>query len=294
MKRGGGVVAAWAVGLVLMSGCSEGATEQQSSTPMSSVSTAAPSPSTGVVKDARYGTVAELKDAAVLAGLPCPDYVQNDVVKNAAESAWCSTKSVLTTYATDEALAATVRDFQDDPGSNPWLVGPNWIINAPETPELQPIMGGVLERGESPTAVVSTELSFGESLALTESESGSFEVTLGTPTRARCQDPSNGCSEPETGDRVVQIPITIENTGSQTADVWGRRYFTLEFPDGTEMKMDDGVTEEYFPDNAMGYSTEIKPNATFAGVLVFEAPKGSFRVLILPNQFFGEPLAAWS
>lgn len=296
MKRSGAVVAVCAVGLVLISGCSEGATEQPSSAPVSTGSKeVTPSPSTGVIKDARYGTVAALKEAAVLAGLACPDYVKNDVVKNAAESAWCSPTSVLMTFATDESLAATVRNFQVDPGSSVLLVGPNWIINDPESTQLQSIMGGVVERGESPTAVVSTELNFGEALPLADPESGdSVEVTLGTPAPATCQYSSMGCAEPETADRVVQIPITIENTGSKATDVWGRRYFVLESPDGTVMKMDDGVTEAYFPDNAMDYGTKIKRNSRFTGVLVFEAPKGSFRVLILPNQFFGEPLAAWS
>ena len=153
-----GVVAGWAVGAVLMSGCSSGASEQPPSSPVSTVSTEAmPSPSTGVVKDARYGTVGELKEAAVLAGLACPDYVKNDVVKNAAESAWCSTTSVLMTFATDESLAATVKNFQDGPGGSVLLVGLNWIINDPESPQLQPIMGGVVERGELPIAVVNTE-----------------------------------------------------------------------------------------------------------------------------------------
>ena len=123
---------------------------------------------------------------------------------------------------------------------------------------------------------------------------GTFEITLEAPTPARCQYPSSGCADPETGDQVVEIPITIKNTGSEAADVWGGRYFVLEFPDGTEMKMDDGVAEEYYADDAMDYSTKIGPNSRFAGTLVFEAPKRPFRVLVLPNQFFGEPLAAWS
>jgi hypothetical protein len=31
--------------------------------------------------------------------------------------------------------------------ATPRLVGPNWIINAPEAPDLQPALGGTVEGG---------------------------------------------------------------------------------------------------------------------------------------------------
>jgi hypothetical protein len=140
-----------------------------------------------------------------------------------------------------------------------------------------------------------TELSFGDALSVKEGseESGTSEVTLGRPKLAKCQYESIGCDEPEIGDRIVSVPITIENTGD-TAVEWGRDYFLLEFDDGTQVEMGDGATFDYTPDNALDYSKKIRPNSTFKSVLVFEAPDGPFKILILTNTFDGVPFAAWS
>lgn len=113
-----------------------------------SVSTPSPSP----VADARYGTVVELKDAAVLAGYECKNWRQTDVVKLAAQSGSCSNADVFATFASEGDLQAqldTFREidamFNDEP--TPRLVGPNWVINAPEAATLQNALGGTVETG---------------------------------------------------------------------------------------------------------------------------------------------------
>ncbi|NQU36396.1 MAG: hypothetical protein HQ526_02220 [Actinobacteria bacterium] len=109
--------------------------------------------SPAVAKDARYGSVVELKDAAVLAGLPCPKFQISNQVADAAQSATCSDAAVLSTFATDadlQSALARFRSFTDlmtetGADSNSLLVGPNWTINAPEAKALQPVMGGVID-----------------------------------------------------------------------------------------------------------------------------------------------------
>lgn len=138
-----------------------------------------------------------------------------------------------------------------------------------------------------------TALKFGEALS-TESTDGSMSnVTLGKPVLADCQYQSLGCEDPEIGDRVVQIPILIENTGSSVAE-WSRDYFVLEFADGTQVQMGDGAAFDYTPDNALDYDSKVRVGGKLKTVLVFEAPKGPFSVLILTDDYDGEPFAAWS
>lgn len=105
--------------------------------------------------DARYGTVEALKDAAVEAGLECKRWRQTNVVKLAAESGECNKDSVLATFASEGDLQDQLRTYRNlddlqekyDLPPSPRLIGPNWIINAPEAPELQPQLGGTVESG---------------------------------------------------------------------------------------------------------------------------------------------------
>ena len=138
-----------------------------------------------------------------------------------------------------------------------------------------------------------TALKFGDTLSAKSTDGSSSSITLGKPTLADCQYASIGCEKPEIGDRVVQIPILIENTGSSTAE-WGRDFFVLEFADGTQVQMGDGAAFEYTPDNALDYDAKIRVGGKLNTVLVFEAPKGAFSVLILTSEYDGEPFAAWS
>jgi hypothetical protein len=149
----------------------------------------------------------------------------------------------------------------------------------------------VVEPSEEPTEEESSfkEALFGEALTLSSGDS----VTLGKPVLADCQYSYSGCADPEVGDRVVSVPITIKNDSGETVE-WGSDYFILEFADGTQMEAGDGSAIEYEPDNAMDYDVKIRPGATYKSVLVFEAPKGAFVVLMLDSSYDGEPIAAWS
>ena len=138
-----------------------------------------------------------------------------------------------------------------------------------------------------------TALKFGETLSTESTDGSTSNVTLGKPVLADCQYQSLGCEEPEIGDRVVQIPILIENTGSSVAE-WSRDFFVLEFADGTQVQMGDGAAFDYTPDNALDYDAKVRVGGKLNTVLVFEAPKGPFSVLILTDDYDGEPFAAWS
>ncbi|EKA62261.1 hypothetical protein B277_03008 [Janibacter hoylei PVAS-1] len=110
------------------------------------------------------GTVSELKDAAIAAGYACPSWVQDNVVKLAAESGRCSDSDVFTTYLSEssrdesvqihKAMAKETREmFADDEDADPaltdeevLLVGPNWIINSDDAASLQADLGGQVVR----------------------------------------------------------------------------------------------------------------------------------------------------
>lgn len=142
------LVVALVVPLALLSGCGgEEPKAERDSTPSEASGSAPKGPQT-------YGTVAQLKDAAVAAGYACPNWTQDDVVDLAAESGTCSDADVFSTYASEgdlQAQLATDRELDDamaDYGleSDPALVGPNWIITGPDAPDLAEALGGTVER----------------------------------------------------------------------------------------------------------------------------------------------------
>lgn len=138
-----------------------------------------------------------------------------------------------------------------------------------------------------------TDLAFGETLPV-KSEDGtqSSDVTIGKPRLAKCKYASIGCDDLEVGDRVVSIPILIENTGGETME-WRAADFVLEYADGTQVGTYDGIAYQFAPDNALD-DVKVRPGGKYKSVLVFEAPKGPFSLLILTNPYDGEPFAAWS
>lgn len=102
--------------------------------------------------DARYGTVEDLRDAAVAAGFECKRWKQTNLVATAAESGECGRDSVFATFASEGDLQEQIEVYRDvdkllGKDASPRLVGPNWIINSPEAPELQPELGGTVENG---------------------------------------------------------------------------------------------------------------------------------------------------
>lgn len=120
--------------MLALTGCSAGtneaATGSESSTPI-----------------ARYDSVNDLRDAFVNAGGECPSYEQGNGVKYSAESATCSDSTVLSTYLSSETVQKRVDESKtalQGMDSSTWLVGENWIINAPNPEGLQEKMGGQL------------------------------------------------------------------------------------------------------------------------------------------------------
>lgn len=103
---------------------------------------------------ASYGTVEQLRQAAVNAGYVCPHWHQDNVVKLAAESGACSDNDVFTTYAStgdlqaqldsDKAVAQVELQANVDPGVA--LVGPNWMVRGADGPirALQRSIGGTV------------------------------------------------------------------------------------------------------------------------------------------------------
>lgn len=139
MKRIAGLAGA----ALLLVGCGASAESADPSREASQI--VAPSPTPSVVKDARYGSVTELRDALVLAGYPCPEWKQENRVELAAESGECSSADVLSTFATQTDLDQFVDNWRGlGDFSNPILVGPNWVLNIPEDSidQVRPVLGG--------------------------------------------------------------------------------------------------------------------------------------------------------
>lgn len=108
---------------------------------------ASPSPS----MNASYGTLEDLRDAAVAAGYACPSWEADNAVEKAAESGHCSVGDVFATFATPGDLQAQLemtRDFANefDMDPEPTLVGPNWTINTADPEALQKALGGTVSR----------------------------------------------------------------------------------------------------------------------------------------------------
>lgn len=144
---------------------------------------------------------------------------------------------------------------------------------------------------EEPERTEMSEGRFGETGHF-EQEGNTFTVTVGKPVRAKCQYASIGCDKPETGDRVINVPITFKNTGKEQLEV-GSDLFVLEFADGTRVTDSDGNANQYGPDNTLDYGVKVRPGGTLKSSLTFEAPDGKFSVILLTNSWNGEDLFLW-
>ena len=140
MGKRGIAAALMAVGSVVLAGCGGAAAEP------APAETTAPPASGG-----SYGSIEELKDAFVAAGGECADFIQSNQVKLAAEAGSCSTNSVISTYLSSSDISKLIqnnKDLYEELGSSlersPWLVGENWVINAPEVVEVREHLGGTL------------------------------------------------------------------------------------------------------------------------------------------------------
>lgn len=98
-----------------------------------------------------YSTVTALKAAYVQAGGECPEFKQTNQITLAAESAECSTNTVISTYLSSSDISQVIQnvkklnaDLKLTGSSNSWLVGENWVINSPTSAEMQEKLGGKL------------------------------------------------------------------------------------------------------------------------------------------------------
>jgi hypothetical protein len=148
---------------------------------------------------------------------------------------------------------------------------------------------------EPEPAPTSFESAFGDKAHFTQG-SGSHEVqlaiTVGQPTEADCRYRSLGCDAPETGDRVISVPLIIENLGDSQVEA-SSQMFEIEFADGTRLSDGDGVAREYSSDADLSYSRMIRPGGTINTSLTFEAPEGEFGIVLMTNSYNGEDLHIW-
>lgn len=143
------LVAAWLMLLLALgSACSSDDAADQADdaapAPTTSSSTAPPEPS--VTPDARYATATELKDALVEAGYQCRRWREDNAVRTAASSGICSDADTLMVFATDADLNEQVDIYQEFDGLGPYLIGPNWIVNAPDADQYVDELGGTVLR----------------------------------------------------------------------------------------------------------------------------------------------------
>jgi peptidoglycan/xylan/chitin deacetylase (PgdA/CDA1 family) len=123
---GGGLVAF----LVWISACAAILSATTGGNAAQPPSSSAPS-NTGSPTAARYNSVADLRDAAVKAGYPCPNWepFERGRTKHAQEAGQCFDEDVFSIYANDadrgDQLALSMSVAEN------LLVGPNWLINIP-------------------------------------------------------------------------------------------------------------------------------------------------------------------
>lgn len=155
------------------------------------------------------------------------------------------------------------------------------------TPEPEP-------EPEAEEASLAFESEFGDTGHFTQgTDTEGFSLVVGAPTPATCRYQSFGCDEPETGDRVISVPLTFENVSDTQLEV-SSGMFEIEFADGTRLSSNDGAAFDYSADSDLGYSRMIRPGATLSTSLTFEAPEGQFGIVLMSNTYQGEDLHIWS
>ncbi|MGK3708925.1 hypothetical protein [Arthrobacter sp. IK3] len=142
MKKWGMAAAVFAASSLVLTGCGSSADTTSGQAPE-------PSETAPPANGGTYATVEELKDAFVEAGGSCPEFSQNNGVTLAAESADCSGSVVLSTFLSSSSIDQLIQNnkemFADiDIELNSWLVGENWVINAPDAEDLREKLGGTV------------------------------------------------------------------------------------------------------------------------------------------------------
>jgi hypothetical protein len=115
--------------------------------------------SAGTAKAKSYDGVEDLRDAYIRAGGECNDWNKSNKVTGAAESGECGGSVVLSTYLSSQAAQDQVKTTKEALGDTialHWLVGENWIINAPDVDDVKKKLGGTIVSSsgssESPSA----------------------------------------------------------------------------------------------------------------------------------------------
>lgn len=94
----------------------------------------------------RYGSVADLNEALVKAGVECPNWDEHNGQTLASSSGKCDTKTVLAIFASDAKKEQPLEQFKlmGEIVQINLLVGENWTVNTPGAEELQEKLGGTI------------------------------------------------------------------------------------------------------------------------------------------------------
>lgn len=98
----------------------------------------------------RYETILDLRAAAVSAGMQCPQW-RVSIRHDGSQLGTCSATAIVVLFDDAEQRDAAVEDLRQtlERVDLPFtvLVGENWMIDAPEVPQLAGALGGSLVSG---------------------------------------------------------------------------------------------------------------------------------------------------
>jgi hypothetical protein len=215
----------------LAAGCSGGGAPSRTATPAPAVSRS----EIGSNNAQPYASLVELRDAVIKAGYPCPHWRTNgkdDGPQHAKESGTCSDEDVFSTYA-DEA--AVQQQVDKSVGVVILLVGPNWILNLPEShrAKVQAAIGGkIIDEGELTAENADPTTTF-------EPSRSDFEIKIqtldkecfgsaGCLVKVRLEPEYVGNADlPETGTAEITYKIYGDEDGPPIGTI------SIEFPDGS-------------------------------------------------------------
>lgn len=97
----------------------------------------------------RYGSVVELRDAVVKAGMECPDWDEHNSVTTAASSGTCSDSLVMATYASTADKQEQIDRYKllGEAIELTCLIGENWTINVTKDGDVETLhnkLGGTI------------------------------------------------------------------------------------------------------------------------------------------------------
>jgi hypothetical protein len=223
-------------GLSMLTACTAEAGRVSQSTSSSSQSVDSSS-----TRNRTFQSATALRDAAVAAGFSCPSWRPVPVL-GASSAGDCSDRDTFSVYSDHAALDENVTYLRSQVIPATLLMGPNWLINSSDAPNLQGVLGGEIvsvgppstPTDSTPPASPSPESNFG---AWTTPSDG-ISVKLSTPQR----QPDNGglCSQ----DAVMQLQI--RNTGHKSREL---RWIEVQGLDESEsMFVEGGAGLEIYDD----------------------------------------------